>query len=267
MNDLRAFLALAESRGHLLRLSRPVDAETEAGALLIELERQGKVGLFEHLSGRDGRLAGNLLGRRDLLAAVLGVAIDDVVPTYQERLAAARASRAVRGRRAACAGGSCAAKTQTCAGAAHRARHWGRGRVHHRRDCAGTRSGDLAAQRLDQPNAAQGRPQGGHSHDAAAAARRAAGQRGGNGLALTGRRRDWQSPAGPGGGGHHAAARRRRAGAGGVAARVAVRARAGGVAARLAGSRVRGARAGGVRRAGRASPRARLATSCSTTCR
>ncbi|HEY3061244.1 MAG TPA: UbiD family decarboxylase [Chloroflexota bacterium] len=82
MLDLRAFLALAEERGHLLRLERPVDPDTQAGALLVELERHGKVGLFEHISGRDGRLAGNLFGRRDLLAACLGVPVDELVPTF-----------------------------------------------------------------------------------------------------------------------------------------------------------------------------------------
>src|SRR5258708_36647594 len=86
MQDLRTFLALAEERGHLLRIPRAVDADTEAGALIVELERRGKVGLFECITGREGRLAANLLGRRDLLAAALGVAVDDVVPTYQARL-------------------------------------------------------------------------------------------------------------------------------------------------------------------------------------
>src|SRR5258708_1192386 len=86
MHDLRAFLELAEDRGHLLRIARPVNPDTEAGALIVELERRGKVGLFEHVTGREGRLAANLLGRRDLLAEVLGVAVDDVVPTYLERL-------------------------------------------------------------------------------------------------------------------------------------------------------------------------------------
>jgi 2,5-furandicarboxylate decarboxylase 1 len=86
MQDLRAFLALAKERGHLLHIPRPVDADTEVAALIVELERRGKVGLFEHITGRQGRLAANLLGRRDLLAAALGVCLDDVVPTYQQRL-------------------------------------------------------------------------------------------------------------------------------------------------------------------------------------
>src|SRR5438445_3485397 len=86
MLDLRAFLAMAEERGHLVRITRPVDPDSEAGALIVELERRGKVGLFEHVSGREGRLAANLLGRRDLLAAALHVALDEVVPTYLQHL-------------------------------------------------------------------------------------------------------------------------------------------------------------------------------------
>jgi UbiD family decarboxylase len=80
--DLRAFLALAEERGQLVRIRRPVDPDTEAGALLVELERRASVGLFEQVVGREGRLAANLLGRRDLLAASFGVEVDQVVPTF-----------------------------------------------------------------------------------------------------------------------------------------------------------------------------------------
>ena len=80
--DLRAFLVLAEERGHLLRITRPVDPDTEAAALLNELERHGKVGLVEHVKGRDGRLALNLLGRRDLLAAALRCEVDEVVDRF-----------------------------------------------------------------------------------------------------------------------------------------------------------------------------------------
>jgi UbiD family decarboxylase len=82
--DLRAFLALAEQRGHLLRISRGVDADTEAAALLYELERAGKVGLIEHVRGRTGRLALNLLGRRDLLAAALRCGTEEIVPRFAE---------------------------------------------------------------------------------------------------------------------------------------------------------------------------------------
>jgi 2,5-furandicarboxylate decarboxylase 1 len=80
--DLRAFLALAEERGHLVRLQKTVDPESQAGALIVELERRGKVGLFERLGDRDGQLAANLFGRRDLLAACLNTSVDDIVPTF-----------------------------------------------------------------------------------------------------------------------------------------------------------------------------------------
>jgi 2,5-furandicarboxylate decarboxylase 1 len=84
--DLRSFLDLAGAHGHLARLSQPVDANTQAGALLYELERHNKVGLFEHITGRDGRLVGNLLGRRDLLALAMGVPPGDFSQTFAERL-------------------------------------------------------------------------------------------------------------------------------------------------------------------------------------
>jgi 2,5-furandicarboxylate decarboxylase 1 len=85
--DLRSFLDLAERHGHLVRLTRAVDPEQQAGALLKELERHARVGLFEQLTGREGRLAGNLLGRRDLLAAAMRVAPHDLVSAFQARLA------------------------------------------------------------------------------------------------------------------------------------------------------------------------------------
>jgi 2,5-furandicarboxylate decarboxylase 1 len=85
-HDLRSFLDLADRHGHLLRLTRPVDPEHEAGALLLDLEARGKVGLFEKVAGRDGRLVGNLLGRRDLLAMAMGVPEADLVAAFQARL-------------------------------------------------------------------------------------------------------------------------------------------------------------------------------------
>jgi 2,5-furandicarboxylate decarboxylase 1 len=95
--DLREFLAVAEERGVLVRLTRPVDAETQAAALMLELERAGKVGLFETIVGREGRLTANLLGRRDVVAAALGVAVDDVVPHFQSRLGQRVPTRAFDG--------------------------------------------------------------------------------------------------------------------------------------------------------------------------
>jgi UbiD family decarboxylase len=84
--DLRSFLDLAAARGHLVRLRQPVDAHTQAGALLYELARHDKVGVFERIVGRDGRLVGNLMGRRDLLAFAMGVPPGDFAQTFAERL-------------------------------------------------------------------------------------------------------------------------------------------------------------------------------------
>jgi UbiD family decarboxylase len=84
--DLRSFLDLAASEGRLVHLTRAVDPATQAGALLYELERHGKVGLFERIEGKDGRLVGNLLGRRDLLARAMGVPPQDFARAFADRL-------------------------------------------------------------------------------------------------------------------------------------------------------------------------------------
>jgi UbiD family decarboxylase len=84
--DLRSFLDLASEAGKLLHLRQPVDPDTQAGALLAELERRGVVGLMDRLSGKDGRLVGNLLGDRALLAQALGCVEADLVPTFLSRL-------------------------------------------------------------------------------------------------------------------------------------------------------------------------------------
>jgi UbiD family decarboxylase len=85
-HDLRSFLDLAATHGRLVRLTQPVDPDTQAGALLYELERHDKVGLFEHIRGKGGRLVGNLLGRRDLLALAMGVPPQDFPRACADRL-------------------------------------------------------------------------------------------------------------------------------------------------------------------------------------
>lgn len=84
--DLRGFLDQVEGAGHLVRLTRPVDPVAEAGALLYELGVRGKVGLFESIVGSEGRLVGNLVGRRDLLALALGTQPERLVETFRERM-------------------------------------------------------------------------------------------------------------------------------------------------------------------------------------
>jgi UbiD family decarboxylase len=58
----------------------------QAAALLYELERHDKVGLFEHLRDKNGRLVGNLLGRRDLLALAMDVAPRNFPQAFADRL-------------------------------------------------------------------------------------------------------------------------------------------------------------------------------------
>lgn len=85
--DLRGYLEQADRLGALVRLTRPADSATEIGALMHELAAAGKVGLFEQVAGKEGRIACNLLGRREFLAAAMGVTVDSVVPAFRERMA------------------------------------------------------------------------------------------------------------------------------------------------------------------------------------
>jgi UbiD family decarboxylase len=95
--DLRSFLDLASRQGKLARLSKPVDPDTQAGALLVELERRGFVGLMECLAGREGRLVGNLLGDRSLLAQAMGCSEQDLVQSFTERLGKGIPTRLISG--------------------------------------------------------------------------------------------------------------------------------------------------------------------------
>ncbi len=71
--DLRSFLSLLDEHGLLARIEREVDAATEAGRLLRQLELRGVAGLFARVRGSDARLAYNLLGSRRALELALGV--------------------------------------------------------------------------------------------------------------------------------------------------------------------------------------------------
>jgi 2,5-furandicarboxylate decarboxylase 1 len=71
--DLRSFLSLLEKHDLLVRLEREVDAATEAGRLLRQLELRGVAGLFPHVRGAEASLVYNLLGSRRAVELALGV--------------------------------------------------------------------------------------------------------------------------------------------------------------------------------------------------
>jgi UbiD family decarboxylase len=83
--DLRAFLAVLERHGKLVRLPRPVHPHTELAALVIEAERRGQAVLFESVHGSAMRVVGNVVGDRTMLALGLGVEPRDAVPAFLER--------------------------------------------------------------------------------------------------------------------------------------------------------------------------------------
>lgn len=83
--DLRAFLALLEQHGKLVRLARPVDARTELGALVIEAERRGQAVLCEAVTGSAMPCVANVVGDRTMLALGLGVEPGQAIPAFLER--------------------------------------------------------------------------------------------------------------------------------------------------------------------------------------
>jgi 2,5-furandicarboxylate decarboxylase 1 len=71
--DLRTFISRLQAAGLLITLSRPVDTASQAPALMRELERRGKAGLFRQMDNTGFAMAANVLGTREMVALALGV--------------------------------------------------------------------------------------------------------------------------------------------------------------------------------------------------
>ncbi len=103
-DDLRAFLAWAEGKGDLARISQPVALAQEMTAVeLAALRKNGPILRFDHATGADGARArmpvvGNLFGTRARVAAGLGLEPDGVAG-FGEFLAALRSPPPVDGMR------------------------------------------------------------------------------------------------------------------------------------------------------------------------
>ena len=83
--DLRSYLEILKSAGHLLTISRKVDPRVEVAALMKEAEKAGKGVFFE--SVKPGLpLVNNLLGSRDMLALLFGTTPERVVHEWTERI-------------------------------------------------------------------------------------------------------------------------------------------------------------------------------------
>ena len=72
MHDFRSLASLLESRGDLVRITRPVDSKFELAAVMTRLERAGKAFIFENVRGARFPLAGGLFNRIERF----GIALD-----------------------------------------------------------------------------------------------------------------------------------------------------------------------------------------------
>ena len=87
--SVRGFLSMVERDfpDKFLRITEPVRREFDITAAVFELERAGRspVVVFENVEGFDIPVVTNTVGNRQLLAAALGVAEEDLSTAYRER--------------------------------------------------------------------------------------------------------------------------------------------------------------------------------------
>lgn len=80
--DLRSYLDRLRAQGHLLSVSRRVDAVNEAPALIDAAMRAGKVIYFDKVGDWQYPLVGGVLGSRKILAETLGSNLDGLHQDY-----------------------------------------------------------------------------------------------------------------------------------------------------------------------------------------
>ena len=72
MHDFRSLAQLLESRGDLIRVSRPVDSRFELAGVMTRLEAEGKAFIFENVRGARFPLVGGLFNRLGRFGEALG---------------------------------------------------------------------------------------------------------------------------------------------------------------------------------------------------
>lgn len=72
MHDLRSLLRLLESRGEVVRITRPVDSKFEMAAVSARLEAAGKGYIFESVRNSPFPVAGGLLNRVERFGVAMG---------------------------------------------------------------------------------------------------------------------------------------------------------------------------------------------------
>ena len=87
--SLRGFLSMVESKfpSEMLRVSQPVSREFDTTAIVFELERAGRspVVVFENVGGSTTPVVTNIAANRAILAACIGVSVDDLPTAFRER--------------------------------------------------------------------------------------------------------------------------------------------------------------------------------------
>ena len=88
--SLRGFLRMvdAEYPDEILRIREPVDLRFETTSIIFELDRAGRspVVVFENVGGRSMPVVTNVAGNRKLLAACLGVPVEDLPGAFRRAL-------------------------------------------------------------------------------------------------------------------------------------------------------------------------------------
>jgi 2,5-furandicarboxylate decarboxylase 1 len=87
--SLRGFLRMVEEDfpDEIVRIREPVDLRFETTSVVFELDRAGKspVMVFENVGGQTMPVVTNVAGNRKLLAACLGVPLDDLPSAFRQR--------------------------------------------------------------------------------------------------------------------------------------------------------------------------------------
>ena len=84
--DLRSFIELIASEGHLLIVEKQVDPKFEIPAVMKAAEKTGKAILFKNVSKPGFSIINNLLGDRKMLALLFETSQERVVTEWLERV-------------------------------------------------------------------------------------------------------------------------------------------------------------------------------------
>ncbi len=82
---LRTYLPQLERENLLVRISKPVDAEFEAAALIKQASKLGKAILFEKMKGSTHRVVANVAGNRRMIYSALRLSTENFLQEISDR--------------------------------------------------------------------------------------------------------------------------------------------------------------------------------------